>query len=364
MPGTSFPEPRHRQLSNLLRQRLVSEKLSPGDRFLSVRDISRMYSVSMVTAHKSLQDLVAQDILTVTPAKGCFAGRGLARSEAGSSSPLITILAPPAASDGEPGFSGEFARGVRDRIPAARIRQELLPRSDPLRCIKALLKREHGKADTNQVFLLWSPDEQVKRYAIRSSLPAVVFGSLEQGIGLPSVQFDEHELAYAAGKMLLTRGHPEVYLLERDTWAYGNRRRRDGFIKALKQYGVVSKAGDVDRFIVRLPQAPSPEVARIERLLATSRRPCAFITSLDKYAAWAIRIAAARRIQIPQHLMLISLQGSELAEHLTPPLTSIPDRGYEVGTCVGSFFERMLAGENLRNLRHVVKAPIIERETT
>src|SRR5688572_3679135 len=86
------PEPRHRQLSQMLRKRLMSGELQPGERFLSVRDISREYSVSPVTAHKSVQELLAEDVLVAKPARGYFVGKAVAQRPA-PAGPLVTVLA-------------------------------------------------------------------------------------------------------------------------------------------------------------------------------------------------------------------------------------------------------------------------------
>src|SRR5687767_1553231 len=107
---TFSPEPRHRQLSRTLRERLLADNLNPGDRFLSVRDISREYSVSPVTAHRSVQELVADNVLVVKPARGCFVGRAVARAMPQLATPLVTVLAADALRDTHPLLSFETLR--------------------------------------------------------------------------------------------------------------------------------------------------------------------------------------------------------------------------------------------------------------
>ena len=56
-------QPKHRHLSHQLRQRLIVENRAPGDRFMTVREIARAYSVSLVTAHQSVQELANDNVL-------------------------------------------------------------------------------------------------------------------------------------------------------------------------------------------------------------------------------------------------------------------------------------------------------------
>jgi DNA-binding LacI/PurR family transcriptional regulator len=360
------PIPRHQQLSNLLRERIASESLSTGDRFLSVRDISREYSVSMVTAHKSVQELVSDDMLVVKPAKGCFVGKAVVRSPRALVRPLITVLSPEVARGGVNGaLPSEFVRGLRERIPAAQIRQEYLPQAQLVSAVEALLEREGDVTLKNQVFVLHSPDEQLKKLAVARQLPAVVFGSLERQFTLPSVQFDEYELAYTATCMLLAKDPARVFFLEPDALVYGNQLRRDGFFKALAEHDA-QNAGDGEQLYVRLPHSEGAALAKIDRLMSKSKSKdrIAFVTGQDRFAAWAIRAASARGLRIPQDLMLVSLQGGELAEQLTPRLSSVRDSSFEVGISVGGFVERILSGEKIGSARHMISAAIVDRETT
>ena len=357
-------EPRHRQLSHLLRKRLIADELRPGDRFLSVRDISREYAVSPVTAHKSMQELIAEDVLIAKPAKGYFVGAAAASAMGGPvGRSLITVLAGEALRDSPRVLSFDVLRGLRERVPGAHIRQEFLPYGDPSQFLEAMLDRDRGIVK-DRVFVLPSPDPAVRQFAVDRGLPAVVIGSLEEGTNLPSVQFDEFKLAYTATCILLAKGHKSVFFLDRDTWVYGNKLRYEGFAKAMLEEGIIADRSETDRFYIRVPADHSHAIATVERVLKKSDGLMAIVANADRYAAWAIRTASARQLRIPDDLMLISLEGGELAEQLTPRLTSIPECGYEVGISVGNFVEKLLQGQKITHPRSIINADIVQRETT
>ena len=72
-------QPKHRHLSNQLRQRLIVENRAPGDRFMTVREIAKAYSVSLVTAHQSVQEPLA--ITVIAPVSSSRANRDFASAE-------------------------------------------------------------------------------------------------------------------------------------------------------------------------------------------------------------------------------------------------------------------------------------------
>jgi LacI family transcriptional regulator len=243
------------------------------------------------------------------------------------------------------------------------IRQDFLPKSEPLASLEAILERDRELAH-EQVFILPSPDPALRKFAVNRKLPAVVFGSLEEETDLPCVQFDEFELAYTATRLLLAKGHQRIFLLDRDTWVYGNSLRYEGFAKAMIEEQVIKERSEVDRYYIRVPTLHSHAIATVERLLKKNAGPMALLCNADRYAAWAIRAASGGQLRIPDDLMLISLQGSELAEQLTPRLTSLTESGYEVGMRIGHFVEKLLGAEKIASPRCVIQAGIVERETT
>jgi len=83
---------KHRQLSEVLKNRMAVLEFRPGDKFLSVREIAEKYDVSMLTSHKSVQELVAQNLLIARQSKGYFVAPGAEELHAAIRSPLITIL--------------------------------------------------------------------------------------------------------------------------------------------------------------------------------------------------------------------------------------------------------------------------------
>jgi GntR family transcriptional regulator len=66
------PEPRYQQLANLMRGRIQSGELGPGERLPSQLTLVQEYGVARMTAGKALQVLVDEGLAVVVPGMGTY----------------------------------------------------------------------------------------------------------------------------------------------------------------------------------------------------------------------------------------------------------------------------------------------------
>jgi len=357
--------PAHIQLSQELRNRVLAERLPPGERFLTVREIAEHYSVSLVTAHKSVRQLVDEKIVHVHPSKGCFVAGNVHQINQAATRSIVTILQP-AARDGGMLFArvlDDFLKGVQHSIAAPQVQVELYPANDALHHVKTLTQADRQRGD-NRIYILNSADAPIQRFFADSDLKAIVAGGLEEGIDLPAVQMDEYANMTTAMTLLLGKGHRRIFFLERNNWNAGNDERREAFTHSLKRRDPQISNDEADRLIVQSPLVEEQALAEIRRILTGARERIAIVCGADSLAAWCIRAAYHLGLKIPDELALVSLQGTHLAEHLTPKLSAVPAREYEIGITVGRWIKMIEAGERLHNRLHTIAASLVERETT
>ena len=77
LPGHSL----HRQVVFAIERAIVSGRLRPGDRFPSVRNLSRELKINPNTAHKVVATLVGEGLLEVRPGIGTMISEAPAASE-------------------------------------------------------------------------------------------------------------------------------------------------------------------------------------------------------------------------------------------------------------------------------------------
>lgn len=362
MYAKSHLKPRHLQLSEQLRQRLIVENLRPGDKFLTVRQIAEEYQVSVMTSHRSIQELIGDDLLTVEKFKGCFVGKAVRNLQRAATKPLITVLTP------ESVYSHAivpemFIRGIRETLPHARVVLEYLPSHETIPFLETLVSAGATATDA-RAFVLRSVDVSVKRFFGQQNLPVVVTGSVEPGIELPSVERDERQVTYTVTKLLLSKGHRRFAYVEWNAPLLGLQQRRDGFAAALHEAGLIKHLKDADAYLYPTSPHETETIATVREIMSQKDRPTAVIFGLEQQAVWGVRVLQQLGLKMPKDVAVISLEGGALTDHIAPRITSVPHNHYEGGVWVGNLLAKLLKGEPIPERCHRVPAAIDEGETS
>ena len=69
------PVPRYLQVAELIRRRITSGELQPGDAIPSQNTIIQRYGVARMTAHRALQVLVDEGSVVIVPGVGALVAR-------------------------------------------------------------------------------------------------------------------------------------------------------------------------------------------------------------------------------------------------------------------------------------------------
>ncbi len=80
------PVPRYLQVAALIRRRIASGELAPGQPIPSQTTLMQRYDVARMTAHRALQVLVREGLVVIVPGIGALVARqpGPPREPAGS----------------------------------------------------------------------------------------------------------------------------------------------------------------------------------------------------------------------------------------------------------------------------------------
>lgn len=140
-------------------------------------------------------------------------------------------------------------------------------------------------------------------------------------VGINDVAAAEHAVGYLAAQ-----GHQRIALINHDLSYKYARLREQGYHAVLKQQGfefdAVEYANDLS--------AAAGKVA-MKNLLAMSPRPDAVFAVSDSLAAGAMRAIEQAGLQVPQDIAVIGFDGTELAEMVSPQLTTVEQPSREIG---------------------------------
>jgi LacI family transcriptional regulator len=180
------------------------------------------------------------------------------------------------------------------------------------------------------------------------------------GPNVPFVGFDNYKAGFMAGRYLADLGHRKMAMLAGIT--KNNDRAADrvrGFQDYAKQFGI--EPNDLD--VIEAPYRMDSGEAALSVVLDRKPDITAVFCGSDVLAVGAMKACRERGIRIPDQLSIVGFDNLEVAEYLSPALTTIAIPAETMGKRAADF---LLAGESERQLhaRVELETQLIVRGTT
>ena len=140
-------------------------------------------------------------------------------------------------------------------------------------------------------------------------------------VGINDVDAAEHAVGYLAAQ-----GHQRIALINHDLSYKYARLREQGYHAVLKQQGLEFDAVEYANDL-----SAAAGKAAMKNLLAMSPRPDAVFAVSDSLAAGAMRAIEQAGLQVPQDIAVMGFDGTELAEMVSPQLTTVEQPSREIG---------------------------------
>jgi len=175
-------------------------------------------------------------------------------------------------------------------------------------------------------------DKQILDFSRR--VPIVAFGREVQGERTQAFCLDNYGGACEAVEYLISQGHRRIaHIAGPPDHA---RERLAGYNDTLAKHGIASDP----RLVVTGDFSESSGLLALNSLLVANVRFSAIFAAND-LTAYGARLALYRRnIRVPEDISLVGFDDLESSMYTTPPLTTVRQPLYEVGTGIG---RRMLA---------------------
>lgn len=140
-------------------------------------------------------------------------------------------------------------------------------------------------------------------------------------VGINDVDAAEHAVGYLAA-----HGHQRIALINHDLSYKYARLREQGYHAVLKQQGLEFDAVEYANDL-----SAAAGKAAMKNLLAMNPRPDAVFAVSDSLAAGAMRAIEQAGLQVPQDIAVMGFDGTELAEMVSPQLTTVEQPSREIG---------------------------------
>jgi LacI family transcriptional regulator len=291
---------------------------------VTMEDIARQSGVSLATVSLVLRDKPGINDETRRRVLAVAKGLGYQRrpaSEAGGAARQIGVVIKAAA--GELPQANPFYGPVLGGIEAACRRQQInmlfgtLPVDEDNRPLD--LPRMLSEDKLDGVLLLGAMVEgDVAELLERRATPTTLVDAYARGGSYDAVVTDNFSGAYQAVRHLIAQGHRHIALVGSLPGGYPSiEERRRGYVQALAESAVL------ERYFADTHVYGSETGAMVRELLRQYPQVTALFCINDNIAILAMKAAQQAGRRIPADLSIIGFDNIEIAEHLTPALTTM-----------------------------------------
>jgi LacI family transcriptional regulator len=188
------------------------------------------------------------------------------------------------------------------------------------------------------------------------------FDRILEGLNVGSVAVDDRMGAYLNVKHLISQGYRRIMHLAGAEHVTVYRDRKKGYLDAMREAGM-----DADpRWIVEKPLVLEGGEAAFREWMALKAKPEAIFCAGDYAALGVLQAARKEGMRVPGDLGLTGFGNEPFTAYLQPSLTTVFQRGGEMGRIVAQMFLDCSAGETGSKdcYTSVLKPELIIRESS
>ena len=334
-----------------VREAIDAGVFAPGEQMPSTKQLSEQLSVSLVTAHRALQELVSSGVLQRSQGKGTFVHqRYFDRKQTISDTRLGLVF------HGDASLADYYYSQVLEGVRQAA--QHL--------SVDLILLR-HGEDVRNEcngyLFVNPMPDdlESISNEAKRRQ-PVLVLGAKSRSKRVSSIDVDNVDLARQAVGHLGGMGHTNIGFVGGSDRLSNAADRAQGFRGACLERGLSCR----DQHVIRSDgwRLNEPERMALIRSLSGPGRPTA-IFSAGYYFALDVYLAAATvGLRIPEDLSVIGVDDPPSASHLAPPMTTLRQPLVQLGHAAVTTLHELIRHGSGEVINRTLWAELVIRRST
>lgn len=182
---------------------------------------------------------------------------------------------------------------------------------NPTRKLESLIKDNDVDA-----WILYQCPPAVQEWFQKNKIPALIRGSAQPNINIPSVDEDWNASAYHAGSLLKRHGHSRIGLLRPEANLVGLAATEEGLRRACPT------TDDLDPIIPLVEKGTPENIALVlERSLRLQHPPTAIVTTRSRHLLTLLTWANQYGIKIPEDLSVVSLSSETWFDHILPKPT-------------------------------------------
>jgi len=176
----------------------------------------------------------------------------------------------------------------------------------------------------------------------------------------PGVASDAESAGAQAADHLIELGHKRIAFIGPAIDSHAFRMRERGFYKRLVAAGIPLPS----EYLVRSDPTAVDGRAAMRSLLLLKPRPTAVFCVNDVIAIGALKACVAAKVRVPTDVSIMGCDDIELAQLVTPELTTVRVPAGELGARAARLLIRTIEGEKERKPPRMLPVSLVKRGTT
>jgi DNA-binding LacI/PurR family transcriptional regulator len=308
-------EPLYTSVKQALLRAIERGDFTPQDRLPSTKELSEQMSVSLVTAHRALRELVTAGVLERKQGRGTFvvdrAGQAERRYR-------ISLLLHREASLAD-FFHSRLLEGMRQASADQGV--EL-----------TVTQYGSGVSTDLDAYLLVNPLQEnldQMRRQFPSKALRVIVGARPEQASVPWIDVDNRLLGKIAVEHLYGLGHRRIGYLGGAPDISNSRDRWEGFREGCKRLGLPMDP----KLTLHTPgwRVENGEKMRLVQMLSGKGRPTAIFAGGYYFSLDVYDVAQTLGLHVPEEISVVGVDNPPSAGYLSPPLTTVQQPLVELG---------------------------------
>ncbi len=329
----------------------------------TISDVADMAGVSIRTVSRVLNRSPKVNALTREQVQQAIASLGFtpsarARAFATGRSQLLGVIQ----SDENAHVLGVYQRGIVEACAAAGYELVVhhLSVGDP--DLAGQLQQFVRRSRVDGLIILPPASESpaLPQTLRRLGVPGVALGARPVDGYAAMIVYQERKAAALVAKHLADLGHRQFGMVTGPMWRFSAQEREAGFVEALNDMGLGIEPDD----IVDGDYGFASGLAAAERLLARQSPPTAIFAANDMMAAAVLKVAHRHGIDVPGRLSVCGFDDVDLAEVVSPALTTVRRPLDRMGQMATTRLIGLLSGLPADGAINFADFTLVEREST
>ncbi len=192
-----------------------------------------------------------------------------------------------------------------------------------------------------------------------NNIPVVFYDRICTGLKTDRVVVDDYAGSFAAVEYMIQSGCKRIFFYGAAPHLEITKNRKNGYLDAMKKYKI-----PVDESMIKLCDTRERAIAITPDILEEKNRPDGFFAINDETAAGILYACKLIGLKVPDEISICGFTDGAIAQNTDPKLTTVEQRGEEVGKSAFTILANKLQGNEEQSGNRIVRTNLVVRGTT